>query len=237
MSISIAIIDSGVNPWHSHVGKIAKGIALDINSTGQVVFHNCFMDTIGHGTAIAGVIREKAPFAELCAVKIFYEELKAPNRLLIAALRWVIENNFKIVHLSLGTKCPDTKSLLEDLCQLAFEKKIIVVASARGPRDDIYPAVFETVIGVYWNDKCSEPLLIYHPRSRIEFGAYGWPRPLPGRPQHQNFCGSSFAAAHVTGLIARMLNKFPHADLLEVKRILADKSQILTMEEKKNYGS
>ncbi len=38
MSIDIVIIDSGVNPWHSHVQGVAAGISFELaESSGEVV--------------------------------------------------------------------------------------------------------------------------------------------------------------------------------------------------------
>jgi hypothetical protein len=37
------------------------------------------------------------------------------------------------------------------------------------------------------------------------FFASGYPRPLPGRPVNRNLYGISFAAANLTGIIARAL--------------------------------
>jgi hypothetical protein len=50
---------------------------------------------------------------------------------------------------------------------------------------------------------------VYHPGKPVEFGAWGQPRSLPGLPDEMNFKGSSFAAARVTALAARLLEKQP----------------------------
>src|SRR4030067_412278 len=86
MSVRIGIIDSGINPWHSHVGRIEGGSAFHLDSGAKVTSSSDLRDELGHGTAIAGIIREKAPFAKLYAIKIFHKSLSAPLSLLKAAL-------------------------------------------------------------------------------------------------------------------------------------------------------
>jgi subtilisin family serine protease len=220
MSVKIGIIDSGINPWHSHVGGIEGGIAFHLESEARVTSSSDFSDELGHGTAIAGIIREKAPFSRLYAVKIFHQSLSAPLSLLKAALTWSIEEKMKIIHLSLGLKGSENEGGLKELCERAFQQNIIIVAAARNADDLIWPAAFETVIGVYWLREAEADSLVYHPEKKIEFGAYGWPRPLPGYPSKFNFSGSSFAAAHVTGRVAQVLENNPGAGVMEVKEMI-----------------
>jgi len=126
------------------------------------------------------------------------------------ALEWAVEQRPKMIHLSLGTEREEYRPALEELCRRAFEKGTVIVAAARGPEDRVYPGVFDTVIGVCWDRSCdTERAIVYHPGKPVEFGAWGRPRPLPGLPEEMNFKGSSFAAARVTALAARMLEEHP----------------------------
>ncbi|MCP4695188.1 MAG: S8 family serine peptidase [Desulfobacterales bacterium] len=220
MSIEIAIIDSGINPSHPHVNGVAGGIGFRLDSTGEVVKDLNFADEIGHGTAIAGVIREKAPDARIYALKIFHEKLRAPSALLFAALDWAIGEKIKLIHLSLGVGREADRPSLSRSCRLAHENGTIIIASAGSPQDAVYPAALETVIGVCANQTCRPGAIIHHPHNPIEFGAHGRPRPLPGLPQEKNFTGSSFAAAHVTAKIAQILKKKPTATPSEAKTLL-----------------
>jgi len=97
MTIEIAIIDSGINPWHSHVQGVAGGISFHLRASGKVVEGVDFSDELGHGTAIAGVIRERNSQASIYAVKIFHQTLEAPAALLLAALNWAINTRVKII--------------------------------------------------------------------------------------------------------------------------------------------
>ena len=57
MSIKIAVIDSGINPGHSHVQGVAGGSSYHLEASGKVVAGADFRDDVGRGTAIAWVIR------------------------------------------------------------------------------------------------------------------------------------------------------------------------------------
>jgi Subtilase family len=223
--MDIAVIDSGMNPWHSHVGEVAGGVSLREDPVAGVVEEEDFSDEIGHGTAIAGLIREKVPRARLHAIKIFQKELRASTEVLLAALERAIRMRFKIIHLSLGTERREDRSELDRLCRDACRKRIVIVASARSPDDEVYPAALGTVIGVYWNPECHESSLVYHPGKPVEFGAHGRPRPLPGMPQDRNFCGSSFAAARVTAWAAQYLEQNPRAGSRWVKERLRGQAE------------
>jgi Subtilase family len=217
----IAIIDSGANPAHPHVQGVAGGLTLELDSQGRPMATEGFEDRIGHGTAIAGIFREKLPAARVRVVKIFQSDLSASSQLLFAALEWAIEANMKIIHLSLGTEREQDRPSLERLCRSAHEKGIIILAAARGHDDVIYPAALKSVIGVYWDKTCERDGIIFHPDNPIEFGAWGYPRPLPGLDRKHNFCGSSFAVAHVSVRVARILEAHPTADSMRVKNELA----------------
>jgi subtilisin family serine protease len=109
-TVRIAIVDSGIAPNHPHVGEVAGG----------AFFRNgcrCddWTDHIGHGTAVAGAIREKAPDAALYAVRVFEHRLATNFVNLAAALEWCLQLPADIVNLSLGTANPAHRDLFQPL--------------------------------------------------------------------------------------------------------------------------
>ncbi|WP_419656159.1 peptidase, S8/S53 family [Desulfosarcina variabilis str. Montpellier] len=224
MSIDIAIIDSGINPTHPHVQGVAGGVSFDFNGKGRIIEKECFEDRIGHGTAIAGIFREALPTARIWALKVFQDDLTASSRLLLASLDWAVRADMKIIHLSLGTEREADHWPIEKLCQKAHQKGQLITAAARGCNDTVYPARLDTVIGTYWDKRCKPGTIMYHPNYPIEFGAWGHPRPLPGLDQRKNFCGSSFAAAHLSARAAQVLVSDPNADWTFVKQTLIHKA-------------
>jgi hypothetical protein len=224
MRFRMAIIDSGINPFHPHVNGVAGGVSFRMDENQNIIQDPDFSDEIGHGTAIAGIVRAMSPLAEIYAVKIFLKKLSAPGALLLTALEWAITNKMEVIHLSLGTERKDCKEHLRRLCREAFNNNIIIVAAGRGPDDGIFPAALPEVVGVYWNRQCRRETIICHPGCNIEFGAYGRPRDLPGIPEDMNFSGHSFAAAQITARIAALLESHPQADVEWVREQLVQQA-------------
>src|SRR5262249_3446923 len=104
--IRVALIDSGVNSHHSHVGFLAGGVSFSLAADGGLQQHEDYTDQIGHGPALAGILRAKAPQVELHAVKIFADRLSTTIAILEAGLRWAVEHQMRIINLSLGTANP-----------------------------------------------------------------------------------------------------------------------------------
>lgn len=236
-AIRIAVIDSGVNPDHPHVGNVESGIDFCSDPEGKPIRSRDAVDCIGHGTAITGVIHWHAPTAVVCPIRIFQETLEAPASRLLAALEWAIDNAadahgaapaIDVIHLSLGLRAERFKQPLLDICRRADRKNILIVAAARATGEPVYPAVFDTVIGVSDLSESHMDDLVYYPDSPVEFGAHPQPRPLPGLPQHLNFRGASFAAAHLTGLAAAILFEEPGASPQDVRHRLVERAMGLS---------
>ena len=109
MSVCVGIVDSGINPDHPHVGQVMGGVFLHADGESPD-----FVDRIGHGTAVAGVIREKAPAAELYAVRIFDRRLAANIDTLMRGLNWCLAQGIHIVNLSVGTANDQHRPRFED---------------------------------------------------------------------------------------------------------------------------
>ncbi len=179
-----------------------------------------FRDFLGHGTAVAGVIRAKAPDAELYAVKVFDEHLWTLARLLAAAIRWGADQGMRVVNLSLGTTVREHRDLLGQVCGDAARKGVILVAAGEIAGREIFPAALPNVIGVAGDERCGWDEYYLCEGESVLFRAHPWPRPLPRLPQKYNLHGHSFAAAHISGLVARIVEQWPTADYAEVKKLL-----------------
>lgn len=200
--VRVAVVDSGVAAGHPHVGAVAEGVSLLANGEDS----SDYRDRLGHGTAIAGAIREKAPDVELLAVRIFDRELKASGEVLADAVRWASDHGAQLINLSLGTPNEARRELLSAALQYAAERGAIVVAAAEHDGAPMYPGALEGAIGVLLDNQCARDeiiLLDAAPRS-LRLAASGYPRPIPGVPTERNFSGLSFAVANVTGFLARV---------------------------------
>jgi hypothetical protein len=199
----IAIIDSGINPDHPHVGGIAGGVCMNGG--------DC-IDRLGHGTAVAGAIREKAPNVQLFAVKVFDRTLSAKIGTIIRAIEWSLDQRADIMNLSLGTRNPAHRPLFEQV--LAGTQAVVVTAA------DLLPGSIDGVIGVALDWDCPRDEYQVDMRNgRPIFRASGFPRSIPGVPREKNLSGISFAVANMTGLVAREMATGATAENLRVKLI------------------
>ena len=220
----IAIIDSGIDASHSGVGDVMGGVHIQIGEKGEVLFLDDHADCTGHGTACAGIIRKKAPDAMLYSVRIFDESLIADGRVLIAAIQWCIDNEMDVVNLSLGTTDVTFKKSLQKVCRKAVDAGVILVAAESNDGLESYPAVFPEVIGVTGGAIYEPDGFYYRKDQRIECVARGddqrvcW---LNGK--HIMTGGNSFAAPHITGIIARLLEQHPKCSVQDIWLLLQKK--------------
>ena len=113
--VRVAVVDSGIYPDHPHVGGISGGIGF----TSPDGPNDDYLDRLGHGTAVAAAIREKAPDVELFAVKIFDRTLATSIGSLVAAIGWAIDSGMEIINLSLGTARREHHAALSRLVERA----------------------------------------------------------------------------------------------------------------------
>ena len=199
--VRVAIIDSGVHASHPHVGGVAGGIAFDAEGRA----HDDFVDRLGHGTAVAAVIREKAPRAQLYAVKVFDRALQAEIAALRAALDWAVERQVQLVNLSLGTAEAAHEAVLRGCVERATAAGVLIVSALQTPDGDSFlPGRLPGVLAVELDWDCPRDAVrvAVHPGGAWVCRASGYPRPIPGVPPERNLKGLSFAVANVTGLLA-----------------------------------
>ena len=142
--VTVAIIDSGVNPSHPHVGGVAGGAR--INPDGLVT--GDYLDYNGHGTAAAGAIREKAPDALLYAVKVFDRNLTTNIETIIKAIEWAVERGVRVINLSLGTTNASHREAFERVLERAALEKIILVAASSMSGEICLPGSLASAVGV-----------------------------------------------------------------------------------------
>jgi hypothetical protein len=224
-SVRIALIDSGINAQHSHVGVVSGGIGFTTGADGCIETSADYTDRIGHGTALAGILRAKAPQAALYAVKIFSERLATSITVLEVALRWAVEQRMHIINLSLGTANPDHHERMKAIVAQANTVGTLLVASSPPGRVDMLPAALPGVIGVAGDDQCGWGDHLYIAEDPIPFRAHPCPRPLPGPAQARNFRGHSFASAHLSALLALLVENNPSMTVNEAQEYLKQTSR------------
>lgn len=200
--VRVAIVDSGAHASHPHVGHVAGGVAIDEHG----VQHADFVDRLGHGTAVAAAIREKAADAELFAVKVFDRTLATSIASLVDGIDWAAKNGMHVVNLSLGTARREHEAALAGAVERAARANVLVVAARADAGQSWLPGSLPGVLPVEidWTlprDRYRSTLV----DGATVFYASGFAREIPGVPPERNLHGISLAVANMTGLVARAL--------------------------------
>lgn len=216
--VRVAIVDSGVHAMHPHVGGVAGGVSLCGDGAESAAD---FTDRIGHGTAVAAVIREKAPDAELHVVRIFERTLSTTAERLVEGIKRAADVA-EVINLSLGTQRRHHAPLLEAAVDYAARRGALVVAAEQSDGVEWLPGSLDGVIRVRLDWDC--PRDEYHwcgAASPTAFLASGYPRPIPGVPPSANLRGISFAVANMTGFVARAVEEYGRLGVVEMVETLA----------------
>ena len=210
--LTIAVLDTGINPAHRQVGPVAGGVRVSWRDgkarlTGGRLAD--WADEIGHGTAVAATVCDGLPpeaFA-LLSVRVFGRRTDAPPHCLAAGIRWATENGAAIINLSAGVPVgsdPEGEGVLRDAWIEAGEAGVLLVAPRSGRGSLLIPGSLASVRGAVGVE--AEPRLGYGALARRGkvLIASPWARPLPPLPREKNLSGVSFAVAAVTNRVARL---------------------------------
>ncbi|MES2017487.1 MAG: S8 family serine peptidase [Pseudomonadota bacterium] len=214
--VRIAIIDSGIDQYHPDL-------------QGQVELRENFVDTSPdavetHGTAVAGIIAARsgngigiagiAPDARLLALRACWPDSSGSTRCnsftLGKALNAAILHRASIVNLSLSGP---TDRLLQTLLDAATQRAMAVVGAADPLQaDGGFPASYPGVIAVAAAGSAKANGVLYAPGQDI-------PTTAPGA-RWGFVSGSSYAAAHVSGLAALVAQLQPSARGAQLRRAI-----------------
>ena len=214
-STRIGVIDSGFNVGHKDV-RVLKGTSFCAGDQ-----DSDYTDMIGHGTACIGVIHSKAPNAEFLPVKIFESELITTMDILCKAIYWCVEHHCHIINLSLGTLDESDSDSLKKACDFAHKHQTFIVAATSNDGQPSIPASFPNVFGVAGGKVAGKFDYFFDPHEKIQFVARGDRQRLNWLGGKQIFMGgSSFAAPHISGLIALIIEKYPGITFDDLTEIL-----------------
>jgi len=221
--VRVAVVDSGIDRTHPELSRCSIG-GVVVNQVGRRAAFAEYQgrDAFGHGTACAGIISRLAPEAELFSVQVLGQNLRGMREIVVAGIRHAVGEGAHVINLSLGTTDPQFGLDLVHVMREAYERNVVVVAAAGydASRAD-YPSCLPFPISVDY-DYLPEPETYYvRPGKVIEFVAHGVQVHVPWLDHgYYKAVGSSFAAPHITGLVARIRSKHPHLTPSQIKDLL-----------------
>jgi subtilisin family serine protease len=185
---------------------VAGGVAFDDDGRQ----HGDYVDRLGHGTAVTAAMKEKAPDAELYAVKVFDRTLGTRIDNLIKAMDWAAGEGMHIANLSLGTSKIEYESALRAAVDRAAARGLLIVSARDDDGVRWLPGSLPGVVPVQLDWTCPrDEYRVADLDGLTVFRASGFARPIPGVPPERNLNGISFAVANMTGFLARRLATTP----------------------------
>jgi subtilisin family serine protease len=219
--VKVAVIDSGVEASHPDISHVEGYVSFRDGPEGMVAVREEHDDSYGHGTACAGIIRALAPECELYSVKVLGADNNGRGPIFLAGLAWAIENGMHICNLSLGSTKKEYFGILHELVDQAYFRNVILVAAANNMPVPSYPSLYSSVISVACHAGQDPEVFYCNPRPPVEFGAVGIDVRVPWREGYwMTVTGNSFAAAHMTGIVVRILGKHPALTPFQMKTVL-----------------
>ncbi|MFN2521731.1 MAG: S8 family serine peptidase [Mycobacteriales bacterium] len=225
--VDVAVVDSGIDTSHAEVGDVASAVALSWDAEEQTVrsSEGPHEDLYGHGTACAGIIRRTAPGCRLHSVRVLGQRLSGKGPVFAEGLRRAM-SVARVVNLSLSTGRPEYLALFHELADEAAFRGVVLVCAVNNAPTPSYPSQFSSVISVAANDGTGPYDVDCNPAPPVEFGAPGIGVTVPWLGGGSIVAtGNSYAAPHVSGLVARLLSKHPELTPYGVKTVLRSVSR------------
>ena len=100
------------------------------------------------GERTSGIIRTLAPDCDLYSIKVRGPALSGRGLVFAAGLRWAIDNGMHVCNLSLGTTKQEYYSLLHELADRAYFRRVMLVTAANNLPIPSFPSTYAAVISV-----------------------------------------------------------------------------------------
>jgi subtilisin family serine protease len=225
--IKIAILDSGIEAAHPLLNGLSLADDLAIVDDGLKIStapgNGC--DVFGHGTAIAHIIRQIAPDAEIGSFRVLSEQLRSRTLIIREGARQALKKSYHILNCSFGCGREDHVLQYKDWIDGAYVRNCHIVAACNN-QDYLkreWPGYFPTVITTTFT-QCESPDAFFARRGYlVEFAARGQDIEVAWRGgAKKKVTGSSFATPHIAGLLARLLSAAPDLSPLQAKALLQE---------------
>jgi subtilisin family serine protease len=227
--VRVLVLDSGVEASHPDLAGgppiNAFRVDLDGDEAGETelrkVVPDAEGDVYGHGTAVAAIVRRFAPAAQIDCVKVLGRTVGS-SHFVVAALHWGIDRGYDVINCSFTTQEAQQLGRYKAAVDRAFCRNVQVVSACNNQEywRVEYPGSFPTVISTSYADL---PGLTVRrrPGELVEFVARGENVRVAWKGgQYRMISGSSFAAPHLSALVARIRQVRPEWNACQVKSAL-----------------
>ena len=228
--LRIAVLDTGIETSHPALRglQLRDDVILHGDGPRVSVTEGAGEDAYGHGTAIAGIIHDLAPRAEIGSFRVLGADLASRSAIIAAGARLAMERGYHILNCSFGCRGDAAYVLpFKDWVDEAYLRQVHVVSACSNVDIDRreWPSHFPTVVSV--NMARTEPGVFHHlPGHLVEFatGGQGVQAPWIGGGV-KTVTGSSYAAPVMTALLARMLSRTGPMHPVVAKSVLRELAQ------------
>ncbi len=139
LNVKVAIIDSGISHQGSLLNRIVSEKSFISTEYGYEVNDTSTSDSSPnghwHGTYVASVIVENAPYAAIINARVVTSEDHATIAGIIAAIHWAVKEGADVINLSIGGSVTYPHDPLLDAIYWAFSKGVVVVCAAGNDGD------------------------------------------------------------------------------------------------------
>jgi len=232
-SVTVAVIDSGVDPAHPDlVSKLVPGYNFLGGSTADT------HDVMGHGTAVAGVIGADTNNLNgvaglgwnttIMPLTVISSSDIATYADIASAMNYAADHGAKVINMSLGGT--SYSSTLQSAVNYAWSKGLVVVAAAGNDSSSagFYPAALNNVVAVAATDNNDAPTSFTNFGSWVSVAAPGYYIYTTNNGGgYGNWIGTSFSSPQVAALAALIFAKNPALKNQQVVDLIKNNSDDL----------
>jgi len=220
-NVLVAVIDSGIDYRHPELDGVVAELYDALG--GEAKPHS-------HGTAIAGAIAARsrlmgvAPAARILAIRAFGPQgtsVSATTFAILKGLEHAVKRDARVINMSFAG--PADPAMSRHLAAATAKGVVLVAASGNfGPKSPPqYPSADPNVIAVSATDAEDKLFTAANRGRHISVSAPGVDILLPAPDSdYQLTSGTSFAAAHVSGIVALILEHKPGLKPDDVRAVL-----------------
>jgi thermitase len=204
--VLVAVLDTGIDRNHKDLtGKVE----IDVNYSDSPTSN----DLHGHGTSIAGIIAAQsynevdvaviAPQTVFMNIKVADDYGVCHASDIAQGIRWAVDNGASVLNISLELR--DFSKELEEAVDYAWSRGSIIVAAAGNDAGNTpaYPAFYRNCIAVSAIGQDDELAPLSNYGDWVDVAAPGYDiNPSAPCNAYRYETGTSYAAAHVSGLAA-----------------------------------